>query len=101
MRNNKKHEINPFEEVDCEVSTDVLSVLCELSKTALKVFCYIANVSYCENDILYLDKKELKEFFRFKENKSIYNGLNELIKHDIIACTKVMDEFYYNKKFIK
>ena len=98
MRNNKKHEINPFDNVDCEVSTDVLDVL---SKTALKVFCYIADVSFREKDILYLDKKELKHFFRFKENKSIYNGLNELIKHDIIACTKVIDEFYYNKKFIK
>jgi hypothetical protein len=100
MRNKKKHTNNPFDDIKLEVTFEALLLISELSKTAMKVFVYIAGESYKENGIVYLDRKELKNFYGFKEDKSIYNGLVELIHRDILASTEQCNEFYYNPMFI-
>jgi len=95
------HDNNPFDEDVLNVPFEYVRVISELSKTASKVLLYIIETSYKEDGIIYFDMKNAKFELEFKENKSIYNGLSELVNVDILAGRKDSSEFYYNPIYIE
>ena len=100
MKNHKIHEENPFERIECEISVGVLNKISELSKTSLRIYKYINEYAHRQDGFIFIDKKELKFELEFRENKSIYNGLSELLSKDILAADTEKDRFYYNPKYI-
>lgn len=100
MKNHKKHSSNPFEYCKSGINCEVLDVISELSKTAMRIYVYLYKHSFKQDGIVYLDRKEIKFELGFRENKSIYNGLSELLHKEIIASCTEKDEYYYNNKFI-
>lgn len=101
MKNHKVNNENPFDkEIECEISLDILSVISELSKTSLRMYVYLAKYSYKRDGVVFIDKKELKFELGFKENKSIYNGLSELLNRDILAASNDKDVYFYNPQYI-
>lgn len=100
MRNYNVHDSNPFELEEIEITQEALELVSELSKTGLRLYNYMYQFSLRKNGILYFDKKEAKFQLSFRESKSIYNGINELLNKGIIARRKSNEEFYYNPKYI-
>ena len=100
MRNKKEHTKNPFDDSELKVSYDCFIRISKLSKTSIKVFMYIREDCFKRDGVLYFDKKAAKESCEFKEYKSIYNALSQLIDLGILAGKQNSDEFYYNPKFI-
>ncbi len=100
MRNNVIHDDNPFDFNKLEITKEALELVSDLSKTGLRMYNYIYHFSYRKDGILYFDKKEAKFELNFRESKSIYNGINELLNKGILARRKSNEEFYYNPKYI-
>jgi hypothetical protein len=101
MRYHKKHIVSPYSDLDkLELSIDGLKIVSELSKTALKLYVFIREESIKVDKIVYFDRKKAKYSCEFKQDKSVYNALSELINVDILAGRSEYDEFYYNPKFI-
>jgi hypothetical protein len=101
MRNHKEHEISPFNsEDDLAITLEDAEILSKLSKTAFKLFLFIKENSFREDGTIFFDKPEAKRICGFKQDKSVYNGLNELVDLEILAGMKDSKEFYYNPKYI-
>jgi hypothetical protein len=112
MRNHKIHTETPFtfldenfndvefEKIQLEVTINSLDKISTLSKTAIKLYKHLRMDAFREDKILYFDIKEAKEYCEFKQDKSIYNALKELVKAGILAGRKNPSEFYYNPKYI-
>jgi len=100
MRNYNVYDSYPFIPQEIEITQEALELVSELSKTGLRLYNYMYQCSLRKNGILYFDNKEAKFELSFKENKSIYNGINELLNKGIIARRKSNEEFYYNPKYI-
>ena len=112
MKNHKEHTETPFEPLDenfnviefkdiqLEVNSDSLEVISKLSKTAMKLYKYIRVDGFREDKFILIDINEAKSHCEFKQNKSVYNALSELINVEILAGRKSSSEFYYNPKYI-
>ena len=100
MRYHKKHDENPYKESDLMLGINETKVLFELSKTSIRLYLYIRERSVRVKDILYFEIKESKKYCNFKQDKSVYNALSELINNNILAGREKHDEFYFNYKFI-
>ncbi|PMD83725.1 RepA protein [Siphonobacter sp. BAB-5405] len=68
----------------------------DLSKTAIRVFSYIVNNLIPNKDIVYIDIQEALEHTGYKEEKSIYKGLAELVKADILARSTSHIRYFIN-----
>jgi hypothetical protein len=101
MRYHKEHNTNPFDKSEVLIPIGIFNKISELSKTSLKVYKYIRTRAFKEDGILYFDIKDAKDYCGFKENKSIYNAMSELINSDILAGRKDANEYYFNPKYIK
>lgn len=102
MRYHKKHVVCPYKDCDVVLDIECTKILAEMSRTALKLYLYIRDYSNRINDegIILFDFIEAKELCGFKQDKSVYNALSELINKDVLAGREKHDEFYYNPKFI-
>lgn len=100
MRNHIKYSENPYKYADLMLGIDETKVLSELSKTSLRLYLYIRERSVRVKDVLYFEIKESKKYCNFKQDKSVYNALSELINNNILAGREKHDEFYFNPKFI-
>lgn len=101
MRNHKIHTESPFLDGGLILDIDTLRLVASLSKTAFKLFIYIKEASYREGGVIYFDKYEAKSYCGFKQDKSIYNALNELVNIYVLAGKKEPNEFFYNPIYIK
>jgi len=99
MRNHKIHTNTPFSG-GLEVTIDNARVITGLSKTASRLYMFIRESSVRNNGIIIFNFKAAKSTCGFKQDKSVYNALSELINKDILAGREESDEFYYNPKFI-
>ena len=97
----KKYDDSPFKDRELEISFSMLFSLIGLSSTSLKLYLYIRGMSFRDNGIIYVDKKEAKQQCGFKQDKSFYNGITELVDSKILARTRTSFEYHYNPKFIE
>jgi len=95
-----KHKVNPFKEDELKLEMEATRAIGELSKTAIKLYLFVREYSFRTKGYVILDFSMAKSVCGFKQNKSVYNALNELIEQDILAKTEDSVEFYYNPKFI-
>jgi len=101
MRLKKQYETNPFKDGELKMGIEETYIIGELSKTAMKLYLFIREYSFrMKGGSIIFDISTAKNVCSFKQNKSVYNALNELINSNIIAGTKDSDTFYYNPKFI-
>jgi len=101
VRTNKQHIDNPYKDSNLLIDDDALDVLKELSPTGLKIYIHIRENCFCDNEFIFIFIDEIHSAIGYKEIKSVYNGLNELLKLDILSRTKEKGAFYYNKGFFK
>jgi hypothetical protein len=77
-----------------------INVLFDLNKEGQEVFKYISSKLEKDKDYIYFSLRDCKEYTKYKENKSIYNGINNLIKHGIIAKTEENFKYWINPNII-
>ncbi|GGG61070.1 hypothetical protein GCM10011378_41350 [Hymenobacter glacieicola] len=73
-----------------------LSELTNLSTTAVAVLAYIMHQALPNNSIVYLPTEEALEFCRFRQPKSFYDGLNELILYQFVARSEKRYFYFLN-----
>jgi hypothetical protein len=95
-----KHKTNPFSEGELKLEMEATRTIGELSKTATRLYLFVREYSFRTKGYVVLDFSMAKSLCGFKQNKSVYNALNELIEQGILAKTEDSIEFYYNPKFI-
>lgn len=100
MRNYKEHNANPYKaNANVEISMEVLINIADLNKTGLRLYSWIRENVYRDEERVYIDVMECYKGLRFKERKSVYEGLNDMLKVGIIAKTTIKGEFYYSNKY--
>ncbi len=68
----------------------------ELTTRAIRMFGYIIRAMRVGSDLIYFDVEEAMEYTKYKNKKSIYQGLAELLAADIIARGKNENLYYIN-----
>jgi hypothetical protein len=68
----------------------------ELSKTAIRVFGYIANNLIPNKDVVYIDMPDILKYTNYKEEKSIYKGIAELVNAGIMARSTSYIKYFIN-----
>jgi hypothetical protein len=68
----------------------------ELSKTAIRVFGYIVNNLIPNKDVVYIDMQDILKYTNYKEEKSIYKGIAELVNAGIIARSTSFIKYFIN-----
>jgi hypothetical protein len=68
----------------------------ELSKTAIRVFGYIMKCMKPAKDQIYLSHEEAMKYTGYTSPKSVYKGLMELAKANIIARSSLPNIWYIN-----
>lgn len=101
VRTNKQHINNPYNDREILINDEALEVLGSLSPTGLKIYIYIRENCFCDNEIIFIFIDEVHNGTGYRERKSIYNGINELLSLDMISKTKEKGAYYYNKGFFK
>ena len=101
MRLYKKHTDNPFKEhVNLKLPIDETYILSELSKTAFKLYLFVREYSFRNEGFIIFDFALAKAICKFKQDKSVYNALSELVSKEILASSKDSIEYYYNPRYI-
>ena len=99
-RGNVRYESNPYIDSIDLIDIDIVRSLFGLSKTAFNVYLTIRERAIRLDGKVIVNVSELVRFCGFNQEKSVYNGLSELIRVGIIACSEDYDEFYYNPRYI-
>lgn len=68
----------------------------DLSKTAIKVLGYVLNNLIPNKDIVYIDIQDAMRYTGYKEEKSLYKGIAELVNADIIARSTSYIKYFIN-----
>ena len=88
------------EKVDKQTYTKLFSgmikELFNLSQRGVRVFGYITSIAKPNKDVVMFDMEDALDFTNYKKEQSILHGLEELIKHDVIARTKKHYKYYIN-----
>ena len=95
-----KHSKNIFEDCVLAIGMDEAIAIGELSKTAIRLYLFLREHAFRTKGHLIVDFELAKQLCQYKQNKSVYNALNELVSNNILAKSKDSIEFYYNPKFI-
>lgn len=77
-----------------------LMSLWELSKPAMRVFTYIASVLVPNKDKFFFDMEECLEYTGYKNHRSIFLGLSQLIEHGVIARTTKHWQYFINPMIV-
>lgn len=100
VRLHNKHKESPFDKGELKVNIDETYTLSELSKTAMKLYLFVREYAFRTEGRIIFDFNMAKGLCGFKQDKSVYNALNELIAKDIVAASEDSLKYYYNPKFI-
>ncbi len=77
----------------------VLLTVCQLKKTGVIMLEYLAKNGYVYKGKLLITSKDFLETTELRSKKSFYNGIEDLIKWDLIAKSEDVGFFYYNPKY--
>jgi hypothetical protein len=100
VRLHKKHTENPFQEGELNIKMEEAYIIKGLSKTAMKLYMFLREHAFRTNGRVIFDFAMAKGICNFKQDKSVYNALGELINNDIIAGSDDSIEYYYNPNFM-
>jgi len=98
----KIHKQNPYGEesdVNLKAYRQVLLTVCQLNKTGVSTLEHLVKNGYVYKGKLLITSKEFLETTELKSKKSFYNGIEDLIKWDIICKSEDVGFFYYNPKY--
>jgi len=96
-----QHTESPFKgHVGLKLQMEETHKIATLSKTGMKLYLFVREYSFRTKGYILFDFAMAKGICDFKQNKSVYNAINELVEADILARTKDAVEFYYNPRFI-
>ena len=91
------------QKVDKEQFTKVfhkgLAAMWGLSTTGVKVFTYIADQVKPNKDFIYIEIEEAMAFCNYKTEKSVWQGLGELLDAGFIARSKLYYKYFINPTF--
>jgi hypothetical protein len=96
----KKHSENIFKDCVLSIGMNEAVSIGGLSKTSIRLYLFLREHAFRTNGYLIIDFELAKQLCQYKQNKSVYNALNELVSNNILAKSKDSIEFYYNPKFI-
>lgn len=77
-----------------------LMALWDLSKPAIRVFTYIANILTPNRDKIMFDLEECLEYTGYKNHRSVFEGLSQLVEHGIIARTTKHWQYFINPMIV-
>jgi len=77
-----------------------LGALWDLSKAALKVFTYVMKELRVNADYIYLYTDDCMEHTGYKSERSVINGITELIEHNIIARSTRPNRYFINPMIV-
>lgn len=93
-----------YKEVDkdkfVKLFVNEVQALFDLSKTGLKVFGYVLQSLKINQDLIYIDIEDARNYCGYKSKKQVYKGLSELIGNKIIAMSKRTSLWYINPKIV-
>ncbi len=96
--------LHKFQEVDkdqfVKLFVNEIQSLFGLSKTGIKTFGFLLNCLKINDDRVYMSYKDLMEYCDFKQLKSVYNGLSELVANKIIAMSTDPYLFFINPNLV-
>lgn len=98
----KIYQENPFygdSEENLQALKQVLLTVCQLNKTGVIMLEYLAKNGYVYKGKLLITSKDFLETTELRSKKSFYNGIEDLIKWDLIAKSEDVGFFYYNPKY--
>lgn len=101
MRTNKIYEDNPYGEQDLEIGISGLDMLKGISPTGLKIYVYLREYVFRDSELIFIYIEDIQKGLKYKEPKSVYNGVNELLSFNVISKSKEKSAFYYNKMFFE
>jgi len=91
------------QKVDKEQFTKIfnkgLAAMWGLSSSGIKLFTFIASIVKPNQDFIYFEISQAKEFTGYKTDKSIMQGLGELLAGSFIARSDVHYKYYINPTF--
>lgn len=79
-----------------KIYTDTFDLMKEINRPAMKVFCYILKNLVLKSDSIKLVYTDVATWCEFKEKKSYYEGLCELIDKRFIARSSDNKKYYIN-----
>lgn len=79
-----------------KIAHESLQDLTNLSSTAISVLAFAMHQALAKNLIVWMDQAECSAWCRFKQPKSYYDGVMELILYEYIARTERIGFYYIN-----
>lgn len=96
--------LHKYKEVDrdkfVKLYVNEIQALFDLTKTGLKVFGFVLQCLKINDDMIYMDVSEIKEYCGYKSNKTVYKGLSELLSSKIIAMSNKTNLWFVNPKVV-
>lgn len=79
-----------------KIAHDSLPDLTRLSSTAVSVLAFAMHQALPKNLVVWLDRAECSAWCRFKQPKSFYDGITELILYEYLARSEKVGFYYLN-----
>lgn len=77
-----------------------LGALWELGKPAIRVFTYIATCLIPNKDRIFFDLDDCMKYTGYKNHRSVFSGLSQLIDHGILARTTKHWQYFINPMIV-
>lgn len=98
-----KKEIIPYKETYLDQKTfvkefksDYQSLKYKLTYTALRLYEYIKDHVTMGDDYVKIDYEDIMRVFEWKSIRSVYNGINELMKYGFISDSDEVRKYWIN-----
>jgi len=83
-----------------KVFTRELRALWDLSKVASRVLAYVMTCMRMGEDGIYFNMRKCMEYTGYKSERSIINGISELIEHKVLARSTSINIYFINPSII-
>lgn len=93
------HKEDPFKDITLISDKEFLLTICQLNKTGLVMFEYLIRNGYIYKGMFLISYKDFMTEMKLRSKKSYYNGIDNLLKWDVLAKSENVSFFYFNPKF--
>lgn len=93
------HKEDPFKDIAVISDKEFLLTICQLNKTGLIMFEYLIRNGYVYKGMFLISYKDFMAEMKLRSKKSYYNGIDNLLKWDVLAKSEDVSFFYFNPKF--
>jgi len=90
---------DPFKDIAVISDKEFLLTICQLNKTGLIMFEYLIRNGYVYKGMFLISYKDFMAEMKLRSKKSYYNGLDNLLKWDVLAKNEDVSFFYFNPKY--